>query len=187
MTASAPRIAVFGGSFNPPHVAHQMVALYVVETQPVDHLLVVPCFRHPFDKALLPFEERFEMCRLAMAPLGPRVSVSTVEKEIGGEASRTYDTLVALGGRFPGASFRLVIGADILPELDKWYRWPEVERMAPPLVVGRAGHALPEGARVELPAISSTEIRERLSRGESVEGLVPRSVSEYISRRGLYR
>src|SRR5436853_6974273 len=86
------RVALFGGSFNPPHVAHQMAALYVLETAPVDELWLIPAFRHALGKPLQPFEDRLEMCRLAAAALGPRVDVSDVERAIGG-ASRTLYTL----------------------------------------------------------------------------------------------
>ncbi|HKA89152.1 MAG TPA: nicotinate-nicotinamide nucleotide adenylyltransferase, partial [Haliangiales bacterium] len=115
--------AVFGGSFNPPHVAHQMACLYVLETEPVDAVMVVPTFRHPFDKHLCPYEHRLEMARLAMAPLGPRVVVSDIERGLGGEASLTLHTLEALAAAHPGIGLRLVIGSDILREREKWYRW----------------------------------------------------------------
>jgi len=179
--------AVFGGSFNPPHVAHQMAALYVLETQPVDAVVVVPAYRHPFDKKLTSFEHRLEMTRLAMAPLGPRAVVSDVEREIGGEASLTLHTLQALSARHPDVSLRLVIGSDILPEREKWYRWDEVARLAPPIIIARAGFPAPDDAAVEMPAVSSTEVRARLARGESGLPLVPRSVSDYILVHGLYR
>ena len=55
------RVALFGGSFNPPHVAHQMVALYVLETQPVDELWFVPTYAHPFGKALVDYDHRIAM------------------------------------------------------------------------------------------------------------------------------
>src|SRR6266542_5543401 len=74
----AMRVAFFGGSFNPPHVAHQLVALYVLETEPLDELWFVPCWKHPFDKALAPYAERLQMCRLAAVGLGARVKVSDV-------------------------------------------------------------------------------------------------------------
>src|SRR6185295_8457563 len=125
------RVALFGGSFNPPHVAHQMVCLYVLETEPVDEVVVVPCWKHPFDKELVPFADRLEMCRRAMEPLGPRVSVSNIEEEIGGETSRTLVTLEALAKQRPAVQWRLVIGADILPEREKWWRWSDIEKMAP--------------------------------------------------------
>jgi nicotinate-nucleotide adenylyltransferase len=186
MPAASFVIAVFGGSFNPPHVAHQLAALYVLETQPVDELLVVPTWRHAFDKALAPFADRLEMCRLAMVPLGPRVQVSSIEEELGGQSSRTIVTLEALAARRPDATFRLIIGADILPEREKWWRWSDIERLAPPIVIGRAGH--PGGEEtIELPPVSSTEIRARLADGRPVSALVPRAVLSYVTGRGLYR
>ena|SRR5215510_6144677 len=177
--------AVFGGSFNPPHVAHQMACLYVLETEPVDAVMVVPTFRHPFDKHLCPYEHRLEMARLAMAPLGPRVVVSDIERGLGGEASLTLHTLEALAAAHPGIGLRLVIGSDILREREKWYRWEDIERLAPPIIVARAGFPV-DGLAVELPAISSTEVRARLARGESGLPLVPRAVSAYIQAHGLY-
>jgi nicotinate-nucleotide adenylyltransferase len=84
-------VAVFGGSFNPPHVAHLLAATLVLATQDVDLLLVVPAFKHPFAKSLAPFDERVTMCTLAMGWL-PGVEVSRVEEELGGE-SRTLRTL----------------------------------------------------------------------------------------------
>jgi nicotinate-nucleotide adenylyltransferase len=178
-------IAVFGGSFNPPHVAHQMVCLWVLETQPVDEVLLVPTFRHPFDKQLAPFAERVEMCRRMARPLCGRAAVSTIEEELGGEASLTLVTLEALVARNEGCALRLVIGADILPEREKWYRWQDIERLAPPIVVGRPGFPGPEGAP-ELAAVSSTEVRARIARGEPVDQLVPRGVAALIVEKGLY-
>jgi nicotinate-nucleotide adenylyltransferase len=186
------RAAIFGGSFNPPHIAHAMASLWVLETCAVDEVWVVPCFRHAFDKQLADFEDRLEMCRLALAPLGPRVQISTVERDIDrgdGTPSRTLDTLIALGAQHASARFRLVIGADILRERGKWHRWDEVEKLAPPIVVGRQGYVAPPelGALVDMPGISSTEVRSRIAGGEPIDHLVPRAVAEYISRRGLYR
>ena len=178
-------IAIFGGSFNPPHVAHQMVCLLVLEAYPVDQVWVVPTFHHPFAKSLIDFEHRFAMCQLAMAPFGDRVEVSRIEAELGQAHSRTLDTLQALRSRHPEVSFRLVVGADILAERDKWYRWDEIERLAPPIVIGRAGY--PSETRFELPAISSTEVRARLAAGQSAAPLVPSRVLEYIADQGLYR
>ena len=180
--------AVFGGSFNPPHVAHQMVCLYVLETYAVDQMIVVPTWRHPFDKELAPFADRMEMTRKAMAALGPRVEVSAIEEEIGGESSRTLATLEALQARAPETKLRLVIGADILPERHKWWRWSDIEKLAPPIVVGRQGYDSPPNTpHVEVPGVSSTAIRERLARGESIAGLVPRSVAVHIAEQELYR
>jgi nicotinate-nucleotide adenylyltransferase len=187
-------IALFGGSFNPPHVAHQMVGLYVLESLPVDELWLVPTWVHPFGKDLAPYEDRVAMCELAAAALGPRGKVSRIEEELaqrpGFVASRTLDTLEAIAAARPGVELRLVIGADILGETAKWYRWDEVVRRAPPIVVSRGGYPRPPGlasTEIEITTLSSTEVRDRLARGEDVSGLLPRSVMGYIADRGLYR
>ncbi|MCA9676839.1 MAG: nicotinate (nicotinamide) nucleotide adenylyltransferase [Kofleriaceae bacterium] len=190
----ARAIALFGGSFNPPHVAHQMVALFVLETAGVDELWLLPTWKHPFAKHLVDFDHRVAMCERAAAALGPRCRVSRIEAELAARpdfvASRTLDTIAALRHRHPDDRFHLVIGADILAETDKWYRWDDVVRAAPPIVVGRGGHAAPPGAIVagiEMPEVSSTEVRARLARGESALPLVPRAVMGYIAEHQLYR
>ena len=101
------RVAIFGGSFNPPHAAHQLVALYVLETQPIDELWLVPVFAHPFNKQLAGFDDRVAMCELAVAALGARAKVSRAEAELaarpGFVASRTLDLVecVAAAGHAP--------------------------------------------------------------------------------------
>ncbi|MDB4953197.1 MAG: nicotinate (nicotinamide) nucleotide adenylyltransferase [Myxococcales bacterium] len=188
------RIAIFGGSFNPPHVAHQLVALYVLETQPVDELWFVPTFAHPFGKHLAPYEDRFAMCELAAAALGPRAMVSRAEEWLasrpGFVASRTLDLIEDLQTRNPGASFRLVVGTDILHETSKWHRWDELVVQAPLIVVGRGGVALPAGSTetgLAMPEVSATKIRELVAAGDaSVATLVPRDIRRYITEHGLY-
>jgi len=178
------RVALFGGSFNPPHVAHQLAALYVLETAPVDELWFIPAFRHGMGKPLLPFEDRLEMTALAAAALGPRVKVSDVERTIGGE-SRTLHTLRRLRELHPGHAFSLVIGADLVAEVPSWLGGDELARTVPFTVVGRGRDGAPGGG-VAMPELSSTEVRERLGAGKSVAGLVPRAVLDYIYARGLY-
>src|SRR5262245_44238416 len=142
------RVALFGGSFNPPHVVHQLIGLYVLETQPVDELWFVPTYAHPFGKQLVDYDHRIAMCELAAAALGPRARVSRAEAELaarpGFVASHTLDLVdhIAAAGHAP----RLVIGADILREAASWYRWADVVARAPLIVVGRAGHTLPAGS-----------------------------------------
>lgn len=181
------RVAFFGGSFNPPHIGHFLAAAYLLATQDVDEVRVVPCFRHPFDKALLPFEHRFRMCELAMGWL-PGVVVSPVERELGGE-SRTLRTILHLMQQEPGSQFRLVIGADVLKERSLWYGFDRLEQIAPPIVLGRAG-IKEEGAPAPvLPEVSSSEVREFLREGrrDELENLVPRAVLSYIDAHDLYR
>jgi|KBSMisStandDraft_5_1062788.scaffolds.fasta_scaffold504880_2 nicotinate-nucleotide adenylyltransferase len=190
------RVALFGGSFNPPHVAHQMVALYVLETRPVDELWFVPTYAHPFGKALVDYEHRIAMCELAAAALGPRAQVSRAEAELaarpGFVTSHTLDLVdhAIAAGHAP----RLVIGADIMHDAARWHRWADVVARAPPIIVGRGGHALPPGAGVvgpapvTMPEISATHVRDLLARGDSgVAGLVPRDVLRYIAHHHLYQ
>src|SRR3954454_10345368 len=132
------RVALYGGSFNPPHVSHQLAALYVLETQPVDELWFVPCFKHPFEKALEPFEDRLEMCRRAAAALGPRAQVSDIEGRLGGE-SRTLRTVTALQSERPDLELSLVVGADLVGELASWHGAKQLEQLVRFIVVGRNG------------------------------------------------
>ncbi len=179
------KVAIFGGSFNPPHLGHQVLCLMLLEACEVDEVWLVPTYRHTFGKALAPFEHRQAMCERMAAPFGVRALVSHVERDLDADTSRMLDTLQELERRHPEHEFRLAIGADILLETDKWHRWQEVIALAPPLIFGRRGYA--GGDLPAPPEISSTLIRERLAAGKSAVPLVPRSVQDYADEHGLYR
>jgi nicotinate-nucleotide adenylyltransferase len=190
------KVAVFGGSFNPPHVAHVLGCALVLAIEDVDRVLVVPAYQHPFAKALAPFEDRAAMCELAMGGM-PQVEVSRLEAELGGE-SRTLRTLSHLAHAHPDWSMRLVIGGDILAEAPRWYGFDAIEKIAPPIVLGRAcASGLPGPANVGaapsagpslLPAVSSTQVRDAIARGDWDEAarIVPRKVLAYVRAKGLY-
>src|SRR6478735_3989939 len=95
-TGTPRRVAIFGGSFNPPHVAHVLAVVYALSTAPIDEVLVVPVFHHPFSKELASFDERLAMCELALGWI-PRVVVSSVERDLGGSSLtlRTVEHLAA--------------------------------------------------------------------------------------------
>lgn len=177
------RVAIYGGSFNPPHLAHQLAITCVLATARVDELWMVPTFKHPFDKQLAPYADRVRMCELAAAPF-VGVRVSRVEEELGGE-SYTLRTLKALMARHPGDELLLVIGADLVAERERWHGWAELSQIAKFIVVGRQG--APAQGGVELPPISSTLVRQKVARGEPIDALVAASVVDYIGQRGLYR
>jgi nicotinate-nucleotide adenylyltransferase len=210
VAAGRRRVAFFGGSFNPPHVAHVLAVTYVLSVAPIDEVIVVPVYQHPFAKELAPYEDRLEMCRLALGWL-PRVQISTLEGELGGE-SRTLRTLEHLVTAHPDWSMRLLVGADVVADLPKWHRFERIAKIAPPIVLGRVGVALsesPGGAGAAsgagspglgegqllispepvLPGCSSTEVRQALAAGdiEGVRWQLPRAVLDYIVERGLYR
>jgi nicotinate-nucleotide adenylyltransferase len=181
------KVALFGGSFNPPHVAHQMVALYVLETARVDQLWWVPCFRHAFEKPLAPFENRFRMCEQAAKALGARARVTEIERAIGGP-SRTINTVRRLRELHPDHQFSIVIGSDLTAELNAWHGIEELQKLVSFIVIGRrAAVEAAEHSAVTMPEVSSTEVRRLLRASASAEGLVPRAVLDYIYRHGLYR
>ena len=190
MTESSPRsIALFGGSFNPPHVCHTLASLWVLQTQPVDEIWWIPTYQHAFDKSLASFDERLEMCHLATAEL-QRIQIHTIERDLGGE-SRTIDTVRELHRRHPGVDFSLVIGADILEEIHRWKNWEGLIELVSLIVVGRKGYAHPNSDQIvdlALPDISSTIIRDALanSRYDEIHDWIPRSVLNYISTEKLY-
>jgi nicotinate-nucleotide adenylyltransferase len=179
-------VAFFGGSFNPPHIAHVMAVTVVLATHDVDRVLVVPTYKHPFAKALAPYDDRVKMCELAMGWL-PRTEVSRVEEELGGE-SRTLRTIEHLAAAHADWKLRLVIGADIVADVPRWFGFDEIARIAPPIVLGRAGVTGPNAPPPLLPDVSSTDVREMIARGEwsALEPLMPRAVFEHVRSRGLY-
>jgi nicotinate-nucleotide adenylyltransferase len=182
-----PIVGVFGGSFNPPHLAHVLALAVVLARHDVERLLVVPTFQHPFAKSLAPYADRVEMCRLAMGWL-PRVEISRVEEELGGE-SRTLRTLEHLRAKYPDRPLRFIMGADLVVESSKWFGFERIVELAPPIVLGRAGVDYAGAPPSVLPAISSTDIRAKLGSGDlgPLAELVPRLVITYARDHGLYR
>ena len=186
MLGVSVKVAIFGGSFNPPHLGHVLACALLSAAYDVDQVLVVPAYRHPFAKSLAPFADRLRMCELGMAGLS-RVTVSRVEEEIGGE-SRTLRTLEHLSAEHPDWSLRLVIGADILAEAPRWFGFDAIVKIAPPIVLARAGVEAPDAGPPLLPHVSSTQVRDAIARGAyaEVKHLVPRDVLAYVRERGLY-
>lgn len=168
------RIAVYGGSFNPPHVGHAMVAGWLRWADRADQVWLIPAFSHPFDKALAPFASRVAACEALAALVGPWVRVDPIEATLP-TPSYTIDTLATLSARHPEHQFRLVVGADVLPTTDAWKRWDEIVARHAPIVVGRGGYPDVPGAPT-FPSISSSEVRAALSEGRGVDHLVPDGV-----------
>lgn len=173
--------AVFGGAFDPPHVGHVLVASYASATYDFDRVLVVPTFEHPHQKHMAPFRDRKAMLDLAFSTLR-NVAICDLEEQLGG-ASYTIRTLNALQSQHPAVQLRLVVGADLVAQIPAWKNGADILRIAPPFVVGRQGHG---AAGIELPGISSTEVRRRLRANENVDAMVPRRVLKYIRSHHLY-
>ncbi|GAB4208704.1 MAG: nicotinate-nucleotide adenylyltransferase [Sandaracinaceae bacterium] len=183
------RVGVLGGSFDPPHCGHVLLATYALSVAPIDGVLIVPAFAHPFGKQMAPFEQRLAMARAAFGVLAAsRVAVCDVEAELA-PPSYTWRTLERLAEHLPSAGFRLLVGSDIVRDTAKWSRFDRVRELAPLFVIGRSGHDAPdaESAPLDLPEVSSTEVRRRIRAGEPIDGLVPDVVARLIAREGLYR
>ncbi len=139
--ASPLPVALFGGSFNPPHLGHLGVCRHVLRVHPGE-LWLMPAFAHPFGKALAPFVDRVAMCERMLADLDDsqhRAHVVTHEQDVPGGTGRTIDTLRYLHRLFPEHTFRVVLGADLYEERTHWKDFHEVERLAPPLWIPRRG------------------------------------------------
>lgn len=178
-------VALLGGSFNPPHLGHLLAVHFVRATQPVDEVWLVPSHRHPFGKPLADFEHRLRMCDLLAREASGWLKVSDAERDVPGDG-RTVDLLEHLCARYPEHSFTVVIGSDLLSELPRWKDVARLERLARVLVVHRAGYPSPRAFGPPLAPVSSTEVRERLTRGEEPTELVPHAVLAYARQHGLY-
>lgn len=200
------RIGVFGGTFDPVHLGHLVLAQDAFERLELDRLLWVPCRTPPHKNggALASPEDRAAMLELAVEG-DPRFEVSRVELERDGP-SYTIDTILALRERHPGARFVLLLGADTLLELHSWRRIGDLLDLCETAALPRPGSDLsdrtaadlgfadPELAervwahRVDghLVDLSSTEIRMRLAEGLSIRYLVPDPVAMYIAEHRLY-
>ncbi|MBN2344425.1 MAG: nicotinate-nicotinamide nucleotide adenylyltransferase [Deltaproteobacteria bacterium] len=178
------RIGILGGTFDPPHLAHLEIAQSVLASGLVDQVLMVPCFRHAFSKKPVPFEHRLAMCRRLTEHVD-FVAVSDIEREMA-HPGRSLELVEALSQKYVGASFRLVVGADIFLQREKWYRFDLIEEKAPPIYFGRRG-VLEKKEWLAAPMdVSSETIRQRLRKGMSVADMVSQSVLEYIVEHQLY-
>jgi nicotinate-nucleotide adenylyltransferase len=186
------RVCLFGGTFDPIHIAHLRIANEALKTFALSRVLFVPAGNPPHkDSAVLTsFADRFHMVEIACAPYPSFVPSSL---EAGSETSYTVDTLERVReDLLPGDELFFLIGADAFAELETWRRWQDVIGLTDFIVVARPGedYVVPEGARVhrleglDLP-VSSSLIRSRLASGEMVAE-VPAEVRDYIAQRGLY-
>jgi nicotinate-nucleotide adenylyltransferase len=195
-------VGVLGGAFNPPHLAHLLLAQEAVHDLDLDELVMVPTGIAPH-KRIAPepgAEIRLEMARLAVAGVD-RMSVSDLEVAREGP-SFAFRTLELLADELPGSELTFVMGADVAAGLERWERPERVLELARVAIAERPGFDRSEidealtrlGAhgridRVEMPAlgISSSMIRDRIARGKPVRWLVPDPGAQLISDRGLYR
>jgi len=172
------RIAIFGGSFNPPHKGHEKIAVYVLKNGDIDEVWIVPCFAHPFGKESVGFEDRVEMCKLAFEKIDKRVKVLDAEKSLC-PVSYTYNTVRLFKQMYPENDYALVVGSDTAKDL---HLWKDADKLLKEVRLIE----LPRGANSPIPFISSTEIRQAAHQKRPISSFVSGEVEAYIRSNGLY-
>lgn len=186
---------MLGGTFDPPHLGHLVVADQVLHALSLDEVVLVPA-NEPWQKVgsrkISSAEQRLAMTEAAVGDAAG-LSVSGIELELGGP-SYTSVTLDALAERRPDADWLVIVGADAAAGLDTWYNTERLREQATIVVVNRPGADFqpPTGWSwdlVEIPSISisGTGLRRRVAQGISIRFLTPHSVIDHIERWNLYR
>ena len=189
------RLGIFGGTFDPLHVGHLIVADDVASALALDRVLFVPAGAHPLKGGSVEASAlvRARMIREAIA--GSERFVLD-ERELKREGpSYTIDTVNELAREHPGAELYVLVGSDILKELHRWHRVGELAERARIIVMSRADVSARDAPEVDIEytrvevahiGISSTEIRERVRRGRAYRYLVPENVYRTIEKGALY-
>lgn len=188
------RLGIFGGTFDPPHLGHLIVASDACEALELDRLILIPAAEPPHKRGrvMTTATQRLEMVRAAIRG-DPRFEVDDLELRRHGP-SYTVETLRALSERHPDAELFFLVGVDQMRELRSWREPDEVARLACLSVLTRGGehpdpdtpfrHRVVPVTRIDL---SATDIRARVREGKSVRYLVPEGVERLIEEWGLYQ
>lgn len=194
------KIGIYGGSFDPPHKGHRLLAESLAEFCGAEMVIVIPTAMSPFKTTSgASSQDRLNMCKLAFD--SPLFQVSDLEIKRGGK-SYTVDTLCQVKELYPDSQLFLFMGEDMLLSLDRWYKYEEILELCTPVAacrtqrleklsvmrdfvnekLGGEGKAMVSSC---VPVeISSTEIREELTNGG--HSFIDEKVYEYIISRGLY-
>ena len=188
------RIGVFGGTFDPPHTGHLVVASDACQALGLDRVLWIPSAvpPHKVRTVRAPAETRLALVRAAIDG-DPRFEADDLELRRAGP-SYTVDTLRELAARHPGAELVLLIGADNLREIPGWREPEGILALARVAVLSRDGATVPPDSPIPATSVavtrvdvSATEVRRRAAAGETIRYLVPDAVRALIERGGLYR
>ena len=185
------KVGILGGTFNPPHIGHCIIANEVLHALKLDEVRLMP-------NAIAPHKvvenspsnaQREKMVKLAIEQ-APSLRVEPFELLRGG-VSYTYDTMMELTAREPNVQFYFIIGGDSIDLLHTWYKINELQKLVTFVGVKRPGYtgkSAYDVQMVDVPeiAISSSLIRSRLESGETVQYLLPKRVEQYIREERLY-
>lgn len=187
------KVAVLGGSFDPPHIGHYFVIKQILEVRPdIDKILLVPAYQHQWKPIQASVKDRIQMLRCLE---NEKIKISDIELKRSG-ISYTIDTVKELK-KATNAFIYWIVGSDILHEFDRWEKTDELLNLTTFLVFPRDPYHIPknlpkgfevlENKHLITTNISSTAIRERIKDGKSIEYFVPREVEEYIVEHKIYK
>lgn len=185
------KVGIFGGTFDPPHYGHLLMANEVLDSLQLSEIWFMPnqIPPHKQHRQISSSKHRFNMLKQAVAG-NDAFRVEPIELERNGP-SYTYDTMVLLKKRHPSTEFYFIIGGDMIEYLPKWYKIEELLRMIQFIGVKRPNYKAESCypvIEVDVPLfdVSSSMIRSRLKEGRSVRYLLPESVIQYIKEHQLY-
>lgn len=168
------RVAIFGGSFDPPHIGHEKLIKQALTAGVVEEVWLMPAFISPGKQAVASAQDRLVLCRLFVKSLGEKVRVADLEIKRGGE-SYTLETVRLLKAKFDQKhQFYWLVGTDLVGDLHRWEKAEGLFKEIEFLVFPRT-------------ALSSSAIRARIKKQLSITGLVPQEIENYIKKHRLYQ
>ncbi|MBR5154914.1 MAG: nicotinate-nucleotide adenylyltransferase [Clostridia bacterium] len=198
------RLGIFGGTFNPPHKGHIYIAKQAISLAELDEILFIPCGNppHKMVEGNVEASKRFEMTRLAIKNI-PKFEISDIELKAN-QKSYTAKTLEKLKEMYPDKTLCFVVGGDSLRDLESWYHPEIVFALAEIIAVSRKDVDRAEAQtradyyrqkynanvrliEVDPMDISSSEIRDRIKKGQDVSGLIDEQVFDFIKKNGIYK
>lgn len=192
-TSKREKIGILGGTFNPPHIGHLIIAEQVCDQLDLDKILFMPTAEPPhssMEKKTIASNVRVEMLDLALGD-NPNFDTELYEVERGGK-NYTYETMKALIDLYPAVDFYFIVGADMIADLPTWYEIDKLVELVQFVGVNRPGYLVETDyplimVDVPLVDISSSAVRKKVATGCSIKYLVSEDVRKYIEREGLYQ
>ena len=192
-TSKRVKVGILGGTFNPPHMGHLMMAEQVKDQLDLDKIFFMPTAEPPHSsvtKTTISSEKRVHMLELATID-NPDFEIERFEVDNGGK-NYTYDTMKALIELYPTVEFYFIVGGDMIVDMPTWYKIDELVQLVQFVGVNRPGYLVETDysiIMVDIPSIdiSSSTIRKKVGQNCSIKYLVPDDVRNYIALEGLYQ
>jgi nicotinate-nucleotide adenylyltransferase len=175
------KVGIFRGSFDPIHLGHIFIAVQALQCFPLDQVWVLPVYNHPFGKNLTPFDLRFHMCLEACHRLG---DVKAKDYDRNNESGHCLELLKFLVNVYPQHQFTMFGGTDVNSHNDKHKGVEEILKLCTVRRIDREGYSQ---SKYAIPNYSSSEVRQLVKDGQSIQGLVPHEVIDIINKHNLYK